>query len=86
MVTLKDLRINSDITQIELANLFGVVPATIANAERNSNNIKYALLSKYMLAFNVGMDDIFLGSECRLSALYEERKKKVIASLQQTSA
>ena len=78
MTTLKDLRINHDFTQDELANLFGVVPATIAKVEKDSNRVRIGLLKKYELAFGVKLDDIFLGNKCRLSALYETRKNQVL--------
>jgi len=80
-MTLKDLRINNGFTQSELASLFGVVPETIAKAEKDSNHVRYDLLEKYEKAFDTKLDDIFLGGKCRLSALYESRKNQVINNL-----
>lgn len=63
MKTLKELRTDYGLTQKELGDLFKVSSRTIQNMEKDSTNIKDSLLSKYMSAFNVKYDDIFLGNE-----------------------
>lgn len=62
MKTLKELRTDYGLTQEELGDLFSVSSRTIQNMEKDSTNIKDSLLSKYMRAFNVKYDDIFLGN------------------------
>ncbi|WP_208773725.1 helix-turn-helix domain-containing protein [Enterococcus faecalis] len=62
MKTLKELRVEYGLTQEELADLFKVTSRTIQNMEKDSSNIKDSLLKKYMDAFAVKYDDIFLGN------------------------
>lgn len=78
MKTLEDLRKGSGLTQIELANLFGVSSRTIQNYETDSSNIRDNILSKYMKAFNVNYDDIFLGTEYEIFEFKQERKHNII--------
>ncbi|PNZ26182.1 XRE family transcriptional regulator [Staphylococcus rostri] len=78
MKTLKELRIDYGMTQEELGKLFGVSSRTIQNMERDSTNIKDSLLSKYMDAFNVKYDDIFLGNEYENFVFMNDKKKSVI--------
>ncbi|MEW6856406.1 XRE family transcriptional regulator [Streptococcus iniae] len=61
--TLEAMRINKGLTQQELADLFGVSPQTIARLEKDSSDIGYKLLKKYIDTFNVKFDDIFLGKK-----------------------
>lgn len=63
MKTLKQLRTEKHITQEELAEIFNVSSRTIQNMEKDSSNIRDELLSKYIKAFDVKYDDIFLGTE-----------------------
>lgn len=77
MKSLKDLRNDYGITQEELANLFDVSTRTIQNMEKDSSNIKDSLLSKYLDAFNVKYDEIFLGNEYEKNVL-EKRKKEAV--------
>ena len=63
--TLEAMRINKGLTQAELAERFEVSSQTIARLERDSSDIGYQLLKKYMLFFNVKFDDIFLGKKIR---------------------
>ena len=60
--TLEAMRINK-LTQTELAQEFEVSSQTIARMEKDSSDIGYQLLKKYMLYFNVKFDDIFLGKK-----------------------
>ena len=61
--TLEAMRINKGLTQTELAQEFEVSSQTIARMEKDSADIGYQLLKKYMLYFNVKFDDIFLGKK-----------------------
>lgn len=83
MNTLKELRVSYDLTQEELANLFKVSPRTIQNMEKDSTNIKDSLLSKYMKAFNVKYDEIFLGNEYEIFVLNQKKKKSFVVSFKQ---
>lgn len=78
MKTLKELRMEYGLTQHELSNLFGVTSRTIQNMEKDSSNIKDSLLKKYMDAFGVGYDDIFLGNEYEIFVHREKKKKSVV--------
>ncbi len=46
--------------------------------EKDSTNIKDSLLSKYMSAFNVKYDDIFLGNEYENFVFTNDKKKSII--------
>ena len=46
--------------------------------EKDSSNIKDSLLKKYMDAFAVKYDDIFLGNEYENFVHLEEKKKSII--------
>lgn len=83
MKTLKDLRNDYSLTQEELAKLFEVSSRTIQNMEKDSSNIKDSLLSKYIAAFNVKYDEIFLGNEYQINAFSEGKKQSVIESFKQ---
>ncbi|NQD97718.1 helix-turn-helix transcriptional regulator [Staphylococcus xylosus] len=83
MNTLKELRVSYGLTQEELANLFKVSPRTIQNMEKDSTNIKDSLLSKYMKAFNVKYDEIFLGNEYEIFVLNQKKKKSFVVSFKQ---
>lgn len=61
--TLEAMRINKGLTQAELAEKFEVSSQTIARLEKDSSDIGYQLLKKYMFFFNVKFDDIFLGKK-----------------------
>lgn len=78
MQTLKELRIKYGLTQEELADLFKVTSRTIQNMEKDSSNIKDSLLKKYMDAFGVKYDDIFLGNEYENFVHLDEKKKSII--------
>lgn len=81
MKTLKQLRSENYLTQEELASLFGVSSRTIQNMEKDSSNIRDELLSKYMQAFNVRYDDIFLGSEYEIFEFQDEKKNTIIHTI-----
>ncbi|MBG3873563.1 helix-turn-helix transcriptional regulator [Staphylococcus sp. mip270_02] len=83
MNTLKELRVSYNLTQEELADLFKVSPRTIQNMEKDSTNIKDSLLSKYMKAFNVKYDEIFLGDEYEIFVLMQKKKKSFVLSFEQ---
>ncbi|EGO7694652.1 helix-turn-helix transcriptional regulator [Enterococcus faecalis] len=78
MKTLKELRVEYGLTQEELADLFKVTSRTIQNMEKDSSNIKDSLLKKYMDAFAIKYDDIFLGNEYENFVHLEEKKKSII--------
>ena len=78
MQTLKELRTSYNLTQDELAKLFNVSSRTIQNMEKNSSNIKDSLLSKYMEAFGVKYDDIFLGNEYENFVLVNKKKSIIL--------
>ncbi|NSU08104.1 helix-turn-helix transcriptional regulator [Enterococcus faecalis] len=78
MKTLKELRVEYGLTQEELADLYKVTSRTIQNMEKDSSNIKDSLLKKYMDAFAVKYDDIFLGNEYENFVHLEEKKKSII--------
>lgn len=82
MQTLKELRISSGLTQGELAKLFGVTPRTIQNMEKDSSNIKDSLLKKYIDAFGISYDNIFLGNEYENFVHLENKKKSVILTFE----
>lgn len=83
MKTLRELRVEYGMTQEELANLFDVSPRTIQNMEKNSSNIKDSLLTKYIEAFNVKYDDIFLGNEYEKIVFLRKKKQSLILSFAQ---
>lgn len=76
--TLRQLRNSKNLTQSELANTFRVSVGTIANIENNSDNIKDSLLSKYMNAFNVTYDQIFLGNKYEIFEFENNEKLKIL--------
>ena len=78
MKTLKELRTDYGLTQKELGDLFKVSSRTIQNMEKDSTNIKDSLLSKYMSAFNVKYDDIFLGNEYENFVFTNDKKKSIM--------
>ncbi|BCN88929.1 MULTISPECIES: helix-turn-helix transcriptional regulator [Staphylococcus] len=83
MKTLKELRTDYGLTQEELGNLFKVSSRTIQNMEKDSTNIKDSLLSKYMSAFNVKYDDIFLGNEYENFVFMNDKKKSIILAFKE---
>lgn len=82
MKTLKDLRASCNLTQEELAEMFEVTSRTIQNMEKDSTNIKDSLLKKYMTAFSVSYDEIFLGREYEIFEFDKARKMKIKEKLQ----
>lgn len=83
MKTLKELRTDYGMTQEELGDLFQVSSRTIQNMEKDSTNIKDSLLSKYMDAFNVKYDDIFLGNEYENFVFRNDKKKSIILAFKE---
>ncbi|MDU0420320.1 helix-turn-helix transcriptional regulator [Staphylococcus simulans] len=83
MKTLKELRTDYGMTQEELGDLFQVSSRTIQNMEKDSTNIKDSLLSKYMDAFNVKYDDIFLGDEYENFVFRNDKKKSIILAFKE---
>lgn len=77
MKTLKEIRIENMLTQKELASFFGVSHRTIYNVESDSTNIKDSLLSKYIKAFSVKYDEIFLGSKYEIYVFEKGKKDKI---------
>lgn len=83
MKTLKELRTDYGLTQEELGDLFSVSSRTIQNMEKDSTNIKDSLLSKYMSAFNVKYDDIFLGNEYENFVFMNNKKQSIILAFKE---
>lgn len=83
MKTLKELRVSAGLNQEELAEIFEVSSRTIQNMEKDSSNIKDSLLSKYLKAFDVKYDEIFLGQEYEIFELEKIKKDKIIYNLKQ---
>lgn len=81
MKTLRQLREGYGLTQTELAELFSVSPRTIQNLEKDSSNIKNSMLEKYLRAFNVKFDDIFLGKEYEIFEFQHTSKTRGIDSI-----
>lgn len=81
--TLKELRTDYGLTQEELGDLFSVSSRTIQNMEKDSTNIKDSLLSKYMSAFNVKYDDIFLGNEYENFVFMNNKKQSIILAFKE---
>ncbi|TLQ07083.1 helix-turn-helix transcriptional regulator [Marinilactibacillus psychrotolerans] len=81
MKTLKQLRLSVGISQSELAAMFGVSSKTIQNMEKDSSNIKDSLLSKYLKAFEIGYDEIFLGKEYEIFEFEKRKKEKIVFNL-----
>jgi len=81
MKTLKELRVSVGLKQEELADLFGVSSRTIQNMERDSSNIKDSLLSKYLKAFEINYDQIFLGREYEIFEFEKRKKEKIMYNL-----
>lgn len=79
MITLRQLRQSKGISAKELADAFKVDKQTIYNNEKDSSNIKDSLLSKYLKAFDVTYDDLFLGTEYEIFVFEENSKKKVLS-------
>ncbi len=84
MKTLRELRTALGLTQKELSDYFNVSDRTIYQIEKESSNIKDSLLKKYMLAFNIDYDDIFLGTEYEIFVfenskveLFKDRTQKI---------
>lgn len=78
MKTLKELRMEYGLTQEELADLFGITSRTVQNLEKDSSNIKDYILKKYMDAFSVKYDDIFLGNEYENFVFMNAKKEKIV--------
>lgn len=83
MKTLKQLRTDEGFTQEELAKLFKVSSRTIQNMEKDSSNIKDPLLKKYMIAFGVKYDDIFLGNEYENFVFTKNKKESIIKTFKE---
>jgi hypothetical protein len=81
MLTLKGLRQAYNFTQGELAKLFEVTTKTIQNMEVDSSNIKSAMLKKYLKAFNVAYEDVFLGAETEVTNFIEKQKNEIVGRL-----
>lgn len=78
MITLKQLRLSRGISAKELSGAFDVDAQTIYNNEKDSSNIKDSLLSKYLYAFNVGYDDIFLGDKYEIFVFEKKAKEEIL--------
>lgn len=76
MHSLEELRKSAGLSQLELSKLFDVSDRTIFRYEQDSTNISNDLLNKYMKAFNINYDDIFLGKKYDFYVL----KQKIISS------
>ena len=65
--TLEAMRISAGMTQAQLAEEFNVSSQTIARLEKDSSDIGYEMLKKYMDKFKIRFDDIFLGKKYDLN-------------------
>ena len=63
MKTLKELRLSIGLSYEELSNKLGVSTSVIKDIEKDSSNIEDKLLFKYLIAFDIKYDDVFLGAE-----------------------
>lgn len=61
--TLEAMRVNAGLTQSELAKEFEVSNQTIMRLEKDSSDIGYQMLKKYIDKFNIPFDNIFLGKK-----------------------
>lgn len=75
--TLKELREQYGISQLKLAEAFGVSSSTIYNHEKDSSKISDSLLKKYMYAFDIKYDDIFLGNKYDIF-VFEKNNKSIV--------
>lgn len=82
MQTLKQLRQNAGVTQKELAELFGVTDRTIQYLEKDSSNISNNMIEKYINAFGVTYDEIFLGNEYENFVFNKKRKESILDQLE----
>lgn len=57
------MRISAGMTQAQLAEEFNVSSQTIARLEKDSSDIGYEMLKKYMDKFKIRFDDIFSGKK-----------------------
>lgn len=88
MKTLKDIRLENQLTQEELSQLLDISVGTVYNLEKDSTRIKDEVVKKYMRAFGIKYDDIFLGNEYENNVFRREKKdelKKQIASKLKTA-
>lgn len=79
MITLKQLRLSRGISAKELSDAFDVDAQTIYNNEKDSSSIKDSLLSKYLNAFKVSYDDIFLGDKYEIFVFEKKAKEEVLS-------
>jgi len=82
MHILKELRLLHHLTQAELADLLGVSEGIVRKLEKDSSTIKNSILKKYSKAFDVDIDEIFLGSKCEIFVFIENKRSKVFQNSQ----
>jgi transcriptional regulator with XRE-family HTH domain len=68
MKTIRALREEAGMTQLQLANELGITPSTVYNWERGRNEPKASQLKALALLFGVSMDVIDFGVEAAKSA------------------
>lgn len=78
MKTLKELRLSENLTQDDVADLFGVAPRTIQYAETDSSRISNKLLARYTSAFNLKRKDIFLGNKKEIAEFHNKNREAFI--------
>ena len=66
MKTIKELREERKLTQLQLANKLGITPVTIYNWERGKTELTAVRLRQLARVFGVSMDEIALGEEQEL--------------------
>ncbi|GKQ42951.1 helix-turn-helix transcriptional regulator [Companilactobacillus sp. RD055328] len=76
MRSLEELRKSSGLSQVELAEMLNVSDRTIYKYENDSTNIPNKLLDKYMKAFEIKYDDIFLGDKYDYYVLKQNELKR----------
>lgn len=68
----REIRVNNDLRQIDVANVISISRGAYANIEAETANIKLKLLLKYCNAFNLNLDYV-----CNLTTIptYQDLKK-----------
>ena len=56
-MTVRAMRVNANLTQIEVAEALGITPTTYRNKERGKKEFKFGELVKLCKLFNVQLND-----------------------------
>lgn len=71
-ISLKSARINSDLTQPQVANALGISVATVVKYEKDSSDIPFSLAQKLCCLYNIPMDYICFGPQSHKSEKIEQ--------------